>query len=232
MTADLGLVRVQRETVQERIYGALRAKLMSGGFEPGQGLKLAELAKAFGTSATPVREALNRLIAERALEDLPNRTVRVPTLTSDQLRDLKEARCAIEGIAVTRAAQRMTPDAIDALARTIQAEDGHDAKNAPAESAEQNQLFHFTIYRQAGSAVLLAIIENLWLQSGPYLRLASEQIDRRSIAGTKYHSVILDALRIADGIAARRGLEADIERSFALAMDGTHDPAEGRRGHG
>ena len=78
----LGLARIARETVQERVYLALRDQLMRGGFEPGQKLKIAELAEAFGTSAMPVREALNRLTVERALETLPSRTVCVPALSS------------------------------------------------------------------------------------------------------------------------------------------------------
>src|ERR1700733_7046204 len=96
---QLGLLRVDRETVQDRVYAALRDKLMRGGFEPGQKLKIAELAQAFGTSAMPVREALNRLVAERAIESLRNRSVRVPALSQDCLQDLMEARYAVEGLA-------------------------------------------------------------------------------------------------------------------------------------
>ena len=66
--SQLGLARIERETVQERVYGVLRYRLMRGGFEPGQKLKIARLASALGTSAMPVREALNRLAAERAIE--------------------------------------------------------------------------------------------------------------------------------------------------------------------
>lgn len=85
---DFGLTRIARETVQERVYSALRDQLMRGGFEPGQKLKIAELAEVFGTSAMPVREALNRLTVERALETLPRRTVRVPTLSKRALQEL------------------------------------------------------------------------------------------------------------------------------------------------
>src|ERR1700704_1812073 len=92
----LGLTRIDRETVQKQVYGVLRDRLMSGGFEPGQKLKIAELASALGTSAMPVREALNRLAAERGIEALPNRSVRVPALSKDALQDLMETRFAVE----------------------------------------------------------------------------------------------------------------------------------------
>jgi DNA-binding GntR family transcriptional regulator len=161
---NLGLARIARETVQERVYCALRDQLMRGGFEPGQKLKIAELAEAFGTSAMPVRDALNRLTVERALETLPSRTVRVPALSKDALQDLRETRFAIEGLAISRAASNMTSESLLTLQRFIVAQSETDAEHVSEESAEQNRAFHFAIYRQSGSTVLLPIIESLWLQ--------------------------------------------------------------------
>jgi DNA-binding GntR family transcriptional regulator len=216
--ANLGLARVERETVQERLYATLRDKLMRGGFEPGQKLKIAELANAFGTSAMPVREALNRLTAERALETMANRTVRVPALSKDSLQELREARFAIEGLAVARAAANMTEATLATLRRLIDAQCETDAVHVSEASAEQNRAFHFTIYRQAGSAVLLPIIESLWLQFGPYLREASERFDGREGRGTNFHVEVVDALARGDAPAARAALEADIGRAFDLVM--------------
>jgi len=226
---NIGLARVERETVQERIYIALRDKLMRGGWEPGQGLKIAELAAAFGTSAMPVREALNRLTAERGLQALPNRTVRVPTLSQQQLFDLKEARFAIEGLAVARAASNRTTEALDDLWRIVEAQRTLDESHFSEASSEQNRFFHFTIYRQSGSTVLLPIIESLWLQFGPYLRSASERFDGRDGSGTKHHVAILDALGVRDAEAARAALEADIGRAFDLltAADSRLKPHSG-----
>jgi DNA-binding GntR family transcriptional regulator len=215
----LGLVRVERETVQERVYAMLRDRLMRGGFEPGQKLKIAELAVAFGTSAMPVREALNRLAAERALETLPNRTVRVPALSMECLQDLRETRFAVEGLAVARAAANMTGETIETLRRLIDAQSETDAVHVSEASAEQNRAFHFTIYRQAGSAILLPIIESLWLQFGPYLREASERFDGREGRATNFHVEIVQALAKRDGEAARAALEDDIGRAFDLVMN-------------
>jgi DNA-binding GntR family transcriptional regulator len=215
---SLGLVRVQRETIQEQIYLALRDKLMRGGFEPGQKLKIAELANAFGTSAMPVREALSRLTAERGLEGLPNRTVRVPTLTNRHLEDLKQARFAVEGLAVAKAALNASPAMIAKLEELIEAQSETDDEHFSEASAEQNRAFHFTIYQQSGSTVLLPIIESLWLQFGPYLRDASERFDGRAGRGTNFHTEILRALVRGDSVAARTSLEADIGRAFDLVM--------------
>jgi DNA-binding GntR family transcriptional regulator len=216
--SHLGFVRIERETVQERVYAVLRDKLMRGGFEPGQRLKLAELADAFGTSAMPVREALNRLTAERAVESLPNRSVRVPALSKDSLQDLMEARFAVEGLAVERAASNMTAETLATLRRLILAQSETDAEHVAEGSAEQNRAFHFEIYRQSESTVLLPIIESLWLQFGPYLRVASERFDGREGRGTNFHVDIVDALSRGDGAGARAALESDIGRAFDLVM--------------
>ncbi len=219
--SQLGLARIARETVQERVYSVLRERLMRGGFEPGQKLKIAELASALGTSAMPVREALNRLAAERAIESMPNRSVRVPSLSKDSLRDLMEARFAIEGLAVARAAENMDAETLRVLRKFIDAQSETDAEHVSEGSAEQNRAFHFAIYRRSGSAVLLPIIESLWLQFGPYLRVASDRFDGREGRGTNFHIEIVDALARGDGIAARKALESDIGRAFDLVMTDT-----------
>jgi DNA-binding GntR family transcriptional regulator len=216
--SQLGLARITRETVQDRVYSVLRDRLMRGGFEPGQKLKIAELASALGTSAMPVREALNRLAAERAIESMPNRSVRVPSLSKESLRDLMEARFAIEGLAVARAAANMDEETLATLGEFITAQSETDAEHVSEASAEQNRAFHFAIYRKSGSAVLLPIIESLWLQFGPYLRVASERFDGRDGRGTNFHVEIVAALARGDDKAARRALESDIGRAFELVM--------------
>jgi DNA-binding GntR family transcriptional regulator len=217
---QLGLLRIERETVQERVYTALRDRLMRGGFAPGQKLKIAELAHAFGTSAMPVREALNRLAAERAIECMPNRSVRVPSLMKSSLQDLMETRFAVEGLAAARAAANMTPATLAALRQLIDAQSQTDAEHVCEASAEQNRAFHFTIYRQSGSSVLLPIIESLWLQFGPYMRVASDRFDGREGRGTNFHVEIVEALARRDGKAARAALESDIGRAFELVTTG------------
>src|SRR6201987_3985145 len=140
--SQLGLARIDRETVQDRVYGGLRDRLMRGGFEPGQKLKIAELASALGTSAMPVREALNRLAAERRIESMPNRSVRVPSLAKESLRDLMEARFAVEGLAVSRAAANMDEATLQQLRQIIAAQSQKDAEHVSEASAEQNRAFH------------------------------------------------------------------------------------------
>ena len=112
----------------------------------------------------------------------------------------------------------MTPTTLALLGKLIQRQSVTDGEHAAEASAEQNRAFHFTIYRQSTSRVLLPIIESLWLQFGPCLRIASERFDGREGRGTNFHVEIVAALARADAAGARAALESDIGRAFDLVM--------------
>ena len=92
--------------VNEQVYEMLRRSLMSGYFKPGQPISIRYLTETLGVSATPAREAIKRLQAEHALVIGPNRTPSVPVLTREDLRDLRDIRLALEGMATERAAEK------------------------------------------------------------------------------------------------------------------------------
>ena len=64
--SSLGLGAIQRETLNDRVYQQLRTMIMSGAVSPGKELKLRELAKELHVSLMPVRDAIGRLVVERA----------------------------------------------------------------------------------------------------------------------------------------------------------------------
>ena len=221
MTAEamaVGLAPVGRETVQDRVYGELRRALIGGLFAPGQVLTIRQLSDALMTSTMPVREALGRLISEQALEALPSRQIRVPLATPDRLTDLLRARALIEGEAIALATPRLTAEGLDRAA-TIMAEWEALRLGGNPETVDRevmlNQAFHFEIYRACGSAVLIPMIESLWLQSGPCIRVAIYAFSGAGEVDTaQYHRRIVGALAARDVEAAREALAADISRPF------------------
>ena len=70
----------ERITLGTQVYDALRDLLIAGGLAPGERLSLRTVAERLGTSMMPAREAVSRLVADEALEVLPNRAVRVPVI--------------------------------------------------------------------------------------------------------------------------------------------------------
>ena len=215
-----GFAVVSRLTLQEQVYQALRNSLMVGSVTPGQQLTVRELAAQMGTSPMPVREAMRRLIAERALELLPNGTVRVRLMSDAERAESREIRTLLEGMAVARAASRIEPAEV-AEGRRLNA----SMRQAIAEGRVDdyildNQRFHFLCYRAARSETLFEIIESLWVQNGPFLRLyvmdtlahRQGQVEQDFFAN---HDVLLDAFERRDGEAAARALTTDIRRTAA-----------------
>src|SRR5262245_1822907 len=99
----------ERDTMRVRVYRALARGLMAGMFKPGEAVTLRTLAHRLGTSAMPVREAVSRLIAERALILLPNRSVIVPRMSRARFTELSETRQMLEGMVAEAACARATP---------------------------------------------------------------------------------------------------------------------------
>lgn len=210
---------VARQTVQDQVYGELRRSLIQGSFDAGEVLRIRDLAERMSISTMPVREALARLISERALEALPNRSVRVPLIRRDRLEDLARARALIEGNLTAFAVPRLTEEDRQALWSDTKAYDNLVAGRIETArtAADLNHAFHFRIYRAAGSQVLIPIVESLWMQSGPYIRKAAELFEQgRDAPATNHHHRLLDAIKAGDAEAGRAALIADIGRAFDL----------------
>ncbi|MET3926033.1 GntR family transcriptional regulator [Devosia sp. 2618] len=210
-----------RMTIADGVYQQLRDALMVGRFDPGQTLTISALATTFGTSHMPVREALRRLAAENALEVSSGGSARVPAVSVDRLDDLCRARVVIEGLATELAASRTTPAVLIEL-RTIVAE--HEALSDEKhvyDMLDRNRAFHFAVYRQSGSEVLLQIIDSLWLRYGPYMRMLSTHIAPLLSTGlhepfTMHHHEIIKAMERGDGAAAKAAMVADITDTLVL----------------
>ena len=203
---------IDQSKLRESVYSALRDAFTRGEFAPGDTLSLRTLAEQLGTSMTPVREAVRRLVAEGALVDTPSRTLVVPAFDARRMADLKAARLALEPLVLEQAMDRMGAAEIDALEVVIDRPGG----TGDGPDLETNYRFHFQLYRQSGSEVLLPLVEALWLQYGAYLNRIIAQEQARAIEEHLHHREIIAALRAGDRAAGRAALIADIERSFGV----------------
>ena len=197
---------VERETLNDRVYRELRTIIMSGGFAPGSEMKLRALAQSLHVSLMPVRDAIGRLVVERALKMLPNHRVIVPETTIDEFLEIRRVRILLEGEAAALACQHVSPDVIASLKR-IHEKIKSLSGNKQRQFWALNQEFHFTVYEAAKSPLLLSMIESLWLQIGPVfnhipINLTSE--------GARGHHRIIAALSAGDAKAARAALTEDL----------------------
>lgn len=217
---------IVHQTLSAKVYQDLRELIISGQLQPGQRLTLAGMAAAMGTSAMPVRDAINKLAADDALEILPNKSVRVPVMTRARFQELVVIRLAVEGLAVETAASRITMEELTRLAGLEQAFSREIALDEPDANQiiQINQQLHFTVYAAAQMPVLSGLIEGLWLRIGPVLNLdlRNRASRRRSdLPSVKAHRALLDALRAGDGAAAKAALALDIHSAAAVILSGT-----------
>ena len=201
------------ETQRERVYHRIKLGLMAGDYEPGAKLTIAELSAALGVSATPVREALRRLAAERALLTHPNSSTAVPRPSRATVLEIRALRERLEGYAARLAAARIDPARLARLARTQQALAAARTRGDRRRIMHLNEQFHFGVYQAADSSVLIDLISTLWLHSAPTLMVLfkPEHIARYPFAAQNRNNLALvHALRRRDGGSAARAVRAEI----------------------
>jgi DNA-binding GntR family transcriptional regulator len=199
-------------TLAEKAFTALHAGIVTGGLVPGQRLRIEELAELLDMSPMPIREALRRLDSVGLVEHVPHRGARVAELSVDDLREVYEARLALEPLAVRHAAERFTDEdaelARDCLARLTDTYGGADVREAWAAHTD----FHFALYRAAGSRWLLRLITPLWESSERY-RIASLPMQRDLAERRSEHDRILGACAEGDPEAAALELHNHLART-------------------
>ncbi len=210
------IAAIDQTNLRDSAYQALSDAFTRGEFAPGDVLSLRSLAEQLGTSMTPVREAVRRLVAHGALIDTRSRTLLVPAFDARRMMDLKSARLALESLVLDQAMAEMNADKIAALKAIL---DTPRPTDQSGPDLLQNYTFHFTLYRMSGSEVLLPIVEALWLQYGAYLNLIIHHQGVRDIDEHKYHEALIVALQAGDRNAAQAALTADIEQSFSVLAD-------------
>ncbi|WP_033876300.1 GntR family transcriptional regulator, partial [Pseudomonas aeruginosa] len=181
------------ENLQERLYQRLREDLLAGRFQPGERLKIRDLANQWGTSPMPVRAALQRLVAEGALEGEAQRSLRVPLMTRERFLQILQVRLSLEGLAAESASGRLDEQALEGLEGCLRRMEDALRRREVQAYLEANSEFHLTLYRACGNPVLLRLIETLWLQVGPFFNRLFTEADL-SLRLNDFHEDALDAL--------------------------------------
>ncbi|NNE21564.1 MAG: GntR family transcriptional regulator [Rhizobiales bacterium] len=204
------VTRQTTEPLRDQILQRCRLMLMGGHIVPGQKLPLRPLAEEFETSLMPVRDALNRLVADGALEMSNSRTIRVPDMSDERLLELHEIRRSLEGLAAEYAAPLLSNAAISRLEQLIDDMETALRSGDYDTYISSHYSFHFTIYTAAGRPTLLGMIDVLWLQVGPWFRQGIERANSTDGKPNAGHKRIVAALRARDPVATRASVEHDV----------------------
>jgi DNA-binding GntR family transcriptional regulator len=201
-------------SLNEQIYASLRQEIVEGHLRPGQRLVELTIAKRFGVSQAPVREALRRLSQEGLAVNEPRRGTRIRQLTLREIEEIYEVRAELEAYAARRFVARLNPVSSKSIKRVYAGLARASRAANQAAMLEQDVDLHEAILLGADSTVLhetwlgviarwrgmRAIVASQWPQD-PTGHLAS-------------HDPIVENLLAGDSAAAEQSVRTHLEQAF------------------
>ena len=196
------------------VYEELRARFITGKIVPGVGLSTRGLAAELGVSQMPVRDALSRLAAEGAVVIRSKRKIEAPPMSEARFTDLLECRLLLEPEAAVLALPHINLPLLRRLREIDRAMDVAMEAGDVIGYMECNFAFHFNIYRANGRVTLNRLIETLWLQFGPFMRVVYGRYGTANLVDQ--HRIALSAIEAGDPMALRAAIASDIADGMGL----------------
>jgi len=190
MTDD---AEITRSVLSEQVKGRLLQAILDGRYPPGARIVETRVAKEFGTSQAPVREALRDLEALGVVETAPFKGARVRRPTTGELLEAFEVRAILEGHGAVLAMENISEADLERLDELVEQMRAAAIASDPFSEATADTEFHRLIMHNSGNATL----ERVWRTLEPFLRtyitIVSPGVDRRAVADR--HIPIIEALR-------------------------------------
>ncbi len=206
----------QKIPVHEQVYRQLREKILYGELAPGQAVTIYGLVDELDVGMTPVREAIRRLTAEGALVFQGNRRVSLPEISQHEFSDLVFVRRTIEPKLAALGATKATKAMVDEMRRIDDKLNLAIAQGNVGDYMKYNHRFHFTLYAQAESELLHALVSTLWLRYGPLYRVISGKWGTAQLEDC--HDETIAALMAGDADAVGESILKDIEQGFGIVQ--------------
>jgi DNA-binding GntR family transcriptional regulator len=218
------------ETLSENVFRRIQSAIVKGEIAPGSKISEPELARVYGISRGPLREAIHRLEGQRLVVRVPHVGARVVALSQAELIELYQIRESLEGMACRLAAERMSQAKVDELRRVLDTHERDAAFQAGLGYYQQEGDFdfHYQIIQGSGNGTLAQMLCGELYQLVRMYRLQFSTTPNRPRQAFTEHQRILEAIEQRDGELAellmRRHIAAsrrNIERHFAAAAEGT-----------
>jgi DNA-binding GntR family transcriptional regulator len=203
-------------TLADRAFEWLEEAIIKGDYPPGAKLDEVALAKSFGISRGPVREAIRRLEGKKLVNRVPNVGARVSTAQPSDLTDLLYVREALEGMACRLATERMTDAELAELAKLLE---GHAAQRSLKAGDSYYQRpgdydFHFRIIQGSRSAKLIEMLcDDLYYLLRIY-RYRSSSRKGRAQESLREHQAVVKAMMARDPDAAEKAMRTHLRHAL------------------
>jgi DNA-binding GntR family transcriptional regulator len=213
-------------TIRKKVHNYVREQILRGEIRPNERLVEVKIASEIGTSRTPVREALHSLELEGLIESIPRVGYVVKGLDDQEVAEIWEIRCLIEGLAARWAAEKAGEKTVRELKKNMEQAEEKVARGDLMAFADLDAQFHEIIARLSGGKRLLELSQTLRRHA---LRYRIESINRpdtalRAIEG---HKKIIEAIEDGkpEGIldAIKSHLEQSKKDTLRYAFKGRDD---------
>ncbi|WP_415715875.1 GntR family transcriptional regulator [Roseibium sp.] len=199
------------------IYDRMKSMVVGFALRPGDRLNESALSKQLGVSRTPLREVLNRLVAEGHVEARPGEGFFCRKLDAQGVHDLYDLREILELAAVGRACRNASDEDLKALENWLVAEGLDVTGLTVAEACERDETFHVRIAELSGNPLLVAKLKDV-NEKIRYLRWV--QMDESRLKPSKDgHRRVMQSLLARDEDAAVKAMRDHITRRFDQIND-------------
>ena len=204
---------INRETLTVQIEEMIRLDIIMGLLRPGERLRTQELERRYGVSATPLREAIQRLAAGGLVDQEPGFGARVTLMSVEDLRDVYAARIVVEGAAAGNSVrdggadwERSLKEGMDWLRRASLALRDNPARENVREWSEAHRSFHFALLDACQSKWLIRFVKTLYEHSERYRMLTAwgNQVSRDSLAEHEHICALALARDVGGTVEALR----------------------------
>jgi DNA-binding GntR family transcriptional regulator len=190
--------------LKEELFDALHRQIIAGKYAPGDWLRQEEIAGQMGVSMTPVREALDLLVASGLAERVPYRGVRVREMSVKDVTEAYGLRMILEVLIAREAAKNVTPQQITVLEGMLEEMKKHETLNEMPLARQLSREFHLAIADASGNDLLIklyGVVANAfpdWLLYEALFRKPEILADSMK-ATENEHDAIVNALKKGDG---------------------------------
>lgn len=198
------LKRRSNRSLTEEAYRTIKSRILDNDYPPGFHALEQDLANQLGISRTPVREALNRLHAERLVEVTPRHGMRVLPISPEDMECIQQIiECLETKAAALFASRQLSKGEIASLEKAVSdMERALEAEDLDA-WADADERFHQTLVRECGNPRMAEMIFTLWDQ-GHRARMVTLRLRQLPVQSVDEHRALVEAIRRKDAATAER----------------------------
>ena len=201
---------LHKRSLADEVYGYLSDKIIAGRYSAGDWLRQEDISTQLGVSQTPVREALDRLVASGLAERVPYRGVRVPLLEAKEIVDAFFLRLILETTGARLAASILLPEEVQELADLVEKTAALVTLEDMSTLRQLNKEFHTQLVEAARSPLLTKLYE-ITTNSFPDWMLYEYMFRHPELLQTSLHREYLEHRAIVDALVAKDPDEASFQ---------------------